>query len=351
MSSETANISLASPPPSAASKKVSPSSTADIRVTEKRKAESTVEGSTKTARDAAAKRVAVRVYLLDVAGAVQIQVREDNSLFELMDAICTIWLDKQERPGDGGVFDHMWQIDFAGQSHCGAHECAELGIPETPEKSTSLSELPLKPVVSTLQVTYDFGSSTYFQIRVLSCSTVGAESAKKFPCEAPKRPADAPFLTDSEIAASVAHRTLLETTAETEFSKRQERVIKAQSRPWSMREQNALHLVSMSGMKFTAAWKALLQHTLLFRSKSTASQKFYGLRRDRRDYADEDDSKLTPAQKARALAQAKSLLRSVRLDCLAARPRVAKVHTIAEYRTQLFKRMYSDYDSSDEDEW
>ena len=276
MSSETANASLASPPPSTlVSKKVSPSSTTDIRATKKRKAESGAEGSAEPAcAPADAKRAAMRVYLLDVAGAVQIQVREDNSLFELMDTICTTWLDKDERPEDGGIYDHLWQIEFAGKTHCGAHAFDELGVPETEEKSTALSELALTPGTSKFRVTYDFGSSTHFQIRVLSCSTVdaGANSAKKFPCKAPTRPADAPFLTASEIAASVSHRTLLETTPETEFSRRQERVIKAQHRPWSMREQKALSLVSMSGRKFTAAWKELMQHTLLFRSKSTASQ-------------------------------------------------------------------------------
>lgn len=302
-----------------------------VPVTKKRKAENAA------AVGSGAKRAAVRVYLLDVGGAVQIEAREDNTLFELMDAICTAWLDKSKRPGDGGVYDHLWQFRFKGREYEGPQPTVDCKNAETEGKSTALSELRLTPGESVLQVIYDWGYSTNFDIRVVSCSTVAADVTSAFPREAPQRPVDdGPFLTASEIAASVAHRALLQSTPETEFSRNQERVIKAQSRPWSDGEQMALTLIAMSGMKFAAAWKALLQHTLLFRAKTNASQRFYRLRRDARQGM---PFLVGPTPPKQALARAKRLLRNVRLVCLAARPRVARFQNMDEYKADLWRRM------------
>ena len=323
-------ITVANRSPSRERITASPSSTPHVPVTKKRKAENVA------AAGSGAKRAAVRVYLLDVGGAVQIEAREDNTLFELMDALCTAWLDKSQRPGDGGVYDHLWQFSFNRREYEGPQPTVDCKNAETEGKSTALSELRLTPGESVLRVIYDWGYSTNFDIRVVSCSTVAADVARDFPREAPQRPVDGPFLTAGEIAASVDHRALLESTPETEFSTNQERVIKAQSRPWSDGEQMALTLLSMSGMKFAAAWRALLQHTLLFRAKTNASQRFYRLRRDARQGMPFLVGATPPEQ---ALARAKRLLRNVRLVCLAARPRVARFQNMDEYKADLWRRM------------
>lgn len=120
-----------------------------------------------------------------------VDLRPDNTIFDLMAIICAEWLD-DVRGGDGGVTSHMWQLvsptsvlhvgpfaDMPRMDQCGDYNGE---ISESITKSTALSELAyLNSPGSKFKVEYDFGSTTSFRVVLKSIEDVTEEHANACP--------------------------------------------------------------------------------------------------------------------------------------------------------------------------
>jgi hypothetical protein len=104
-------------------------------------------------------------------------------------------------------------------------------------------------------------------------------------------------------------------------------MIKASGREWHQKEEDALTLLAMAGITFDNAWNELLQHTMLFRSKTSASGRYY---KNKKETADLDMMHGThnwlygigdmPQEKI--LEKAKLKLKGLRKVCLGEGPRI-----------------------------
>ena len=281
------------------------------------------------APDAAGQPLECLTFLIvhdDVPLTKQIDMLETDTLYNLMEIIC-----HQLKPGNiGSVHAHIWLVKNKGTRilHCGPQ--GGMGyVEESPQTSSVLHELNLENG-SQLDVQYDLGSSTCFSIVVVKkwmLSSLHAD-VKLLPRINEVQPLEgAAFLTDEEINISRTHRLLLETTPETEFSYSQNKMIKASGREWHQKEEDALTLLAMAGITFDNAWNELLQHTMLFRSKTSASGRYY---KNKKETADLDMMHGThnwlygigdmPQEKI--LEKAKLKLKGLRKVCLGEGPRI-----------------------------
>jgi hypothetical protein len=111
------------------------------------------------------------VWTFEVVGKdCQVQLRDDNTFYDLIDIICKVWLD-DARDGDGGVDDHLWTID-------GNYSEDEFNF-------TPLVEMRLLQPGRKLQVMYDFGSTTCFSVQVVESVELSEEEARTCPREKP----------------------------------------------------------------------------------------------------------------------------------------------------------------------
>ena len=104
---------------------------------------------------------------------------------------------------------------------------------------------------------------------------------------------------------------------ETEYSDAQGLIIPAQSRLWGDDEEEAMTLLRFAGIGFAESWRTFLEPCLLWRQKTSASYKWYFLRKHGvRPWQMEHESA------ARQVARAKRLLLVIRQRCLDTAPRV-----------------------------
>ena len=124
---------------------------------------------------------------------VVVDLRPDNTVFQLMKIICNEWLD-DARGGDGGVHDHMWKIVTPVSKHIGPFRSsgtslfedgdeAQRGYEEEEHASTKLQDLSFQPGMI-LRVQYDFGMTTNFLIALKSMKQVSEQDAAACPRKA-----------------------------------------------------------------------------------------------------------------------------------------------------------------------
>lgn len=120
---------------------------------------------------------------------LELDLRPDNTVFQLMKLVCDEWLD-DARDGDGQVLDHLWRIDTPTSKHIGPFPSpglfefddgdAKREYAEEEGASTRLQDLSFQPGM-TLFVQYDFGSTTNFQIVFKSIQQVSEQEAAACP--------------------------------------------------------------------------------------------------------------------------------------------------------------------------
>lgn len=114
---------------------------------------------------------------------VKVQLRRDNTFFDLISIICETWLN-EARNGDGGVDDHMWKIACAGieieSTVWDAGQESAFNKLSDPKFALLLSPQKI------LSVEYDFGSTTYFQIAMIGTCNLSEEEAKQCPRQTPE---------------------------------------------------------------------------------------------------------------------------------------------------------------------
>ena len=87
---------------------------------------------------------------------IKVQLKDGNTLFELMRTVCDAWLD-EVRGGDGGVYDHMWtlRVPRSNRQHTGPFDHINHGeISESDVQSTDIGTLGLV-VGDAIVVEYD----------------------------------------------------------------------------------------------------------------------------------------------------------------------------------------------------
>ena len=105
---------------------------------------------------------------------IKVQLKDGNTLFELMRTVCDAWLD-EVRGGDGGVLDHMWtlRVPRSDRQHIGPFDHINHGeISENDGQSTDIGTLGLV-VGDAIVVEYDMGSTTYFKLNVVAVEARG----------------------------------------------------------------------------------------------------------------------------------------------------------------------------------
>jgi len=282
----------------------------------------------------------------------------DTTVYDLMDCCCRL----TDATDNEGVDEHMWMLDVGANPNNGdepdisnwsqssnisqhvgpfRHLAEEHQISESKEDSTPLQDLPLAPGLF-IRVMYDMGSSSFFQLVLLSSELISAVTAESLPRAIVTAADDddddddsepRPFLTDAEVQASVEYRRVVAEVGETAFKIGRRygegQVVAAQARIWSQLEKDALqHLVMAGTHKFTKAWNELLCHTMLFRSKSTLSAKWYKFQRDKALLDEMHGTTnwlygIGDQPPAETLQRAKELLKQVRQMCLYKKPRRA----------------------------
>lgn len=262
---------------------------------------------------------------------VRFQLSVNDTVFGLMNTVCEYWLDKR-RHCDGDVYAHLWTISDrkSNRHYYGPHQLGSEKH-ETAEHSTPLNEL-MNPdgTFPVLSVVYDMGNTDVFELEMVKKSGVAAKTYAKLPRVLPKKrePVDAPILTAEEIVASEAYRTRVSEAQETEYSPAQECVIKANPHPWRFGEKQAISCLIKAGMGFSKAWNQYLQHTLLFRTKGSASNMYYQMKKY---YEKSNDA----SAREERLRDARRVLRSVRKQCLETPLRFAKYRNEEEYVAAL----------------
>jgi len=128
-----------------------------------------------------------QVWEFEIVGQdIKVQLRPEHTFFDLMNVACECWLD-MARNGDGGVDDHLWTIKGAGivvTDH--RDDYVYFDKVKKGASATRLNDPDVALLVrpgQTLQVEYDFGSTTHFEITVLGIRDVSDEEAKACPRE------------------------------------------------------------------------------------------------------------------------------------------------------------------------
>lgn len=276
----------------------------------------------------------------------KVQVHADETtLYDLMDCVCEL----TNATGGDGVGEHTWILDVGAdtnegdmnifdqyQQHVGPYDgwAEPHQISESKDDSTPLRNLPLAPGLL-IRVMYDLGSTSFFRLVMDSSNTVSAATAKLLPRVVTETAAPAAvFLTDTELQASRAWRQKLEDKGETVFKFKRlyddvEGVVAARPRMWSQLETDALQCLVMARThKFTRAWNELLRDTMLFRTKSTCSGKWYAFKRRAEELDLLHGTKnylygIGDQPPAKTLQQAKVMLKAVRRLCLSTKLRSA----------------------------
>ncbi len=191
-------------------------------------------------------------------------------------------------------------------------------------------------------VTYDMGSTTTFQLHFVGDELVDDATAKLLP-RAQVKFVDVtqPLLTPEEVKASLEYRKRMLSVVETEYSRKQRKVIPAQPRGWETDEVKVLIGFINMGLGFTKAWDTYLQHCLLFRGQGTASGKYFQLKK----------ATYMHQHAPSTLPEIFPMLRKIREACLKAGVRVARFQNHEEYRADLIRREEFDYDSDSEDDF
>jgi len=147
------------------------------------------------------------------------------------------------------------------------------------------SDAPNMPLHASQCLTffYDEGRSTIVDLRVESITPLAQAQGEAYPrCSRVAPPpcdVEHPF-TDQEVREGQDYRARKLAANETEYSRRQRKVIPLRPVDWDNSELNCLRCLLDAGLKFSAAWDKYLSHGLLRRSKECCSGKWYDLKKN-----------------------------------------------------------------------